>query len=161
VSDKKLTLWQVSSRDNIAFVARLMLMFAWLMLIIFILYIAAGGEKPKESPGEIALGMGLITAAYLLIITARRNRLGRLAREGVPVQAELFHTSHYQFFMALGFNYTWHGVSMKKRVQIPYGSATRFMEDRKQAVLIIDRDNPRRFVIGDLYAPDSESTKAL
>jgi hypothetical protein len=155
MSNPKLTLRQVSSCDTVAYVARLMLLFAWLMLFALILYIAAGGKKPVESPGEIALGMTVLTAAFLLVIAVRRNSLSRLAAEGIPVSAELFHTSHYQFFMTLGLHYMWRGVAMKKTVQIPYGSATRFIEGREQVILIIDRDDPRRFIIGDIYSPDT------
>ena len=151
MSSPKLTLIQVSSRDTVAYVARLMLIFAWTILLALPLFIAASGKKSQESPGEIALGMAVITAAYLLIIVVRRKSLSRLAAEGTPVPAELYHASHYQFFLTLGFHYTWRGQTMKKMVQVPYGKATRFMEGREQAILIVDKDKPRRFVIGDLY----------
>ena len=159
MSSRKLTLKQVSSCDTVAFVARLMLFFVWLMLFAMILFIAAGGKRPKESPSEIALGMAFLSAVFLMIIVVRRNSLSRLTAKGTSVQAELYLASHYQFFMTLGFHYVWRGQAIKRTVQIPYVKATRFIEDRKQVVLIVDQDDPRRFIIGDLYVPGITEVK--
>jgi len=51
MGDRKLTLSQVSSSENAAYGAGLMLFFAWARLLAIGLYVAAGGKRPQESTG--------------------------------------------------------------------------------------------------------------
>ena len=150
-SKRKISLMEVSSRDGIAFTAKLLIIMTWLMMITIGVSIAAGGRKPKESPVEIALGMAFITAAFLMIIVVRRNSIARSLSAWSPARAEIYHSAHVQFFITVGLLYEWRDSELKRTVQVPAGKATKFLVDRKEVTLLVDPDNPRRIVIGELY----------
>ena len=148
---RKISLMEVSSRDGIAFTAKLFIIMTWLILITIGVSIAAGGRKPKESPLEIALGMAFITAAFLMVIVIRRNSIARSLSAWTPARAEIFHSAHVQFFITVGLLYSWRGREYKRTLQVPAGKATKFLVDRKEVTLLVDPDNPRRIIIGEIY----------
>ena len=150
-SGRKISLMEVSSRDGIAFTARLLIIMTWLMIIVIGVSIAAGEQKPKESPGEIALGMAFITAALLMVIVVRRNSIARSLSAWSPARAQIYHSAHVQFFITVGLLYTWRGKELKRTVQVPAGKATKFLVDRKDVTILVDPDSPRRIIIGELY----------
>jgi len=147
---------KVSSRDAIAFTAKLFIIMTWLMMLTIGISIAAGGRKPKETPGEIALGMAFITAALLTVIVIRRNSISRSLSAWTPARAEIFHSSHVQFFITVGLLYTWRGKELKRTVQVPAGKTTKFLVDRKEVTLLVDPERPRRIIIGELYGRGGE-----
>ena len=155
-SGRKISLMEVSSRDGIAFTAKLFIIMTWLILITIGVSIAAGGRKPKESPLEIALGMAFITAAFLMVIVIRRNSIARSLSAWTPARAQIFHSAHVQFFITVGFLYSWRGKELKRTLQVPAGKATKFLVDRKEVTLLVDPDNPRRIIIGELYGRGGE-----
>ena len=155
-SGRKISLMEVSSRDGIAFTARLLIIMTWLMIIVIGVSIAAGEQKPKESPGEIALGMAFITATFLMVIVIRRNSIARSLSAWTPARAEIFHSAHVQFFITVGLLYSWRGREYKRTLQVPAGKATKFLVDRKEVTLLLDPDNPRRIIIGELYGRGGE-----
>ena len=148
---RKITLMEVSSRDGIAFTARLMIIMTWLMIIAISFSIAAGGQKPKESPGEILLGMVFITAVLLMVIAIRRNTIYRRLSTSTPVPAKIFHSAQVQFFITVGLLYEWRGRELKRTIQVPAGKATKFLVDREEVTLLVDRENPRKVIIGEVY----------
>lgn len=150
-SERRISLMEVSSRDAIAFTAKLFIIMTWLMMVVIVISIAAGEQKPNESPGEIALGMAFITAALLMIIVIRRNSISRRVNTWTPVQAKIYHSAHVQFFITVGLLYTWRDKELKRTVQVPAGKATKFLVDRKEVTLLVNPDNPRRIIIGELY----------
>jgi hypothetical protein len=148
---RKINLMEVSSRDGIAFTARLLIIMSWFMMLVIGIFIAAGEQKPKESPGEIALGMAFVTAALLTVIVIRRNTSNQRLSTWTPARAEVFHSTQVQFFITVGFLYTWRGKELKRSIQVPAGKATRFLLDRKEVTLLVDPENPRRFITGEVY----------
>jgi hypothetical protein len=142
---------EVSSRDAIAFTAKLLIIMTWLMMLTIGISIAAGGRKPKESPAELALGIAFITATLLMVVVIRRNSINRRLTAWTPVQAKIFHSAHVQFFITLGFLYSWRGSEMKRTVQVPAGKATKLLVDREEVTLLVDPENPRRVIIGEVY----------
>ena len=148
---RKISLMEVSSRDGIAFTAKLFIIMTWLMMATIGVSIAAGGRKPKESPVEIALGMAFITAAFLMVIVIRRNSISRSLSAWTPARAQIFHSAHVQFFITVGLLYEWRGRELKRTVQVPAGKATKFLVDRKEVTLLVDPDKPRRVIIGEVY----------
>jgi hypothetical protein len=148
---RKISLMEVSSRDAVTFTAKLLIIMTWLMMITIGVSIAAGGRKPKESPVEIALGMAFITVALLMVIVIRRKSIARSLSTWSPVRAEIFHSAHVQFFITVGLLYSWRDKEFKRTVQVPAGKATKFLVDRKEVTLLVDPDNPRRVVIGEIY----------
>ena len=150
-SGRKISLMEVSSRDGIAFTAKLFIIMTWLMMMVIVFSIAAGEQKPKESPGEIALGMAFITAALLMVIVVRRNSIVRSLSAWSPARAQIYHSAHVQFFITVGLLYTWRGKELKRTVQVPAGKATKFLVDRNEVTLLVNPDNPRRIIIGEIY----------
>ena len=148
---ERVTLLEVSSRDAIAFTAKLLIIMTWLMIIAIAFAVSSGGQKPKESPGEIALGMAVITAALLLVIVIRRNIISRRLSTWRPVQAKIFHSAHVQLFITVGLLYYWHGKELKRTIQVPAGKATKFLNDRKEVTVLVDPEKPRRVVFGEVY----------
>jgi hypothetical protein len=142
---------EVSSRDAVAFTAKLLIIMTWLMMITIGVSMAMGGRKPKESPVEIALGIAFITAVLLMVIVIRRNRINQRLSTWTPVPAQIFHSAHVQFFITVGLLYEWRGREFKRTLQMPAGKATKFLVDRKEVTLLLDPDNPRRVVIGEVY----------
>jgi hypothetical protein len=120
-------------------------------MTVIVFSIAAGEQKPKESPGEIALGMVFITVALLMVIVIRRNSISRSLSAWSPARAQIFHSAHVQFFITVGLLYTWRNKELKRTVQVPAGKATKFLVDRKEVTLLVNPDNPRRIIIGELY----------
>jgi hypothetical protein len=151
MKSKTVTLWQVSSRDTVAFVARLLLFFVWLVLLAVIVYVNLGGKKPEESPAEIAFIMASFTAAFLLVIQVRRTKIEKLLKKGTQVTAELVHYSRFQFFTTVGVHFTWRGRLEKKMVQFPSVRTTRILKNRERVVLMVDQDDPGRLIIRELY----------
>jgi len=148
---RKLTLMQVSSRDGLAFTARLLLVMIWLMLLAIAYAVYSGGQRPKESPQEIILGMVLITAALTMVLVIRRNEINRRLSRSIPVPARIYHSAHVQFFITVGLLYEWHGREMKRTVQVPAGKSTKFLKEREEVILLVDPEDPKKVMIGDLY----------
>jgi hypothetical protein len=150
-SGRKITLMQVASRDAIAFTARLMIIMIWLMMGVIVISIATDGRMPKESPGEIALGMAFITAALLMIIFVRRNAISRRLSAWTPVTAKIYHSAHVQFFITVGLLYEWHGRELKRTIQVPAGKATKFLVNRDEVTVLVNPEKPRRIIIEGIY----------
>jgi hypothetical protein len=142
---------QVSSRDAIAFTAKLMIVMIWFMMAVIVISIATGGRMPKESPGEIALGMAFITTALLMIIVVRRNAVNRRLSAWKPVTAKIYHSSHVQFFITVGLLYKWRGKELKRTIQVPGGKARKFLVDREEVTVLVDPEKPRRIIIEGIY----------
>jgi hypothetical protein len=151
VKKRSVTLRQVSSCDTVAFVARLLLIFVWLLPLATAVYMGLGGKKPEESPAEILFIMASLSAGFLLVILARRAQVEKLVREGISVRAAISHYSRYQFFINIGVDFIWRGELKKRMVQIPATSATGILKNREEVTLMIDPEDYRRLVFKELY----------
>ncbi len=148
---RKISLMEISSRDAVAFTSRLLIIMTWLMMAVIVISIVAGERMPKESPVEIALGMAFITAALLMVIVIRRNTISRRLSAWTPTQAQIYHSAHVQFFITVGLLYEGRGRELKRTVQVPAGKATKFLVEQKEVTILVDPDNPRRIIIGEVY----------
>jgi hypothetical protein len=152
MKNRLVTLRQVSSCDTVAFVARLLLIFTWIVLLLMVGFMATGAKKPEESPAEIAFIMACFSTAFLLVILARRAKVEKLIRDGTPAPATLNHYSHYLFFITVGVDFNWREEPKKRMVQLPAAGVTGVLKNREHVTLMIDPEDHRRLIIKELYA---------
>ena len=106
---------------------------------------------PRESPGEILLGLMVIIALVVSIIRYRISRINRALNQGTILTAEVVRGLAYQFFVQIQVIYSYDSESVKTILWLPNTRRPRTMSELKQLTISVDPLPKGTIIIRNLY----------
>lgn len=103
---------------------------------------------PRESPGEIFLGLVLVLAVVLAVIRVRAASITSTLKNGEIVDAKLLNSVVYQLFVYLVMECPAPGGVARKRLSLPNTRRPRTVASQEHVVLSI---RGGRAVVRDLF----------
>lgn len=149
---RDVTLGEVLRRDLAAFLVGAVFLFLLGCLASLVVLVGwLGAPPPKESPGEIALVLALLSAGVLAFLRYRAYRIGETLRSGEPVDAEIVRGLAFQWFAQVRIRYTAGGEVVHRHLWFPNTKRTRALTRAKQLTYMLSRGRTGSGVVRDLY----------
>lgn len=143
---------EVVRRDLAAFLVGIVFLFLLACLASLVILVGwLGAPPPKESPGEILLGLALLAAGVLAFLRYRAHRIGETLRSGEPVSAEVVRGLAFQWFAQVLIRYTADGRDVQEHLWFPNTKRPRALTRAKQLTYMRPRGRAGSGVVRDLY----------
>jgi len=146
------TLGEVLRRDLASHLVGIVFVFLLACLASLVILVGwLGAPPPKESPGEIVLGLALLAAGVLAFLRYRAYRIGETLRSGEPVSAEVVRGLAFQWFAQVRIRYTAGGQVVHRHLWFPNTKRPRALTRANQLTYVLPRGGTGSGVVQDLY----------
>jgi len=144
--NRKPSLQKIIAVDYSAFLGYL---FPVLMWGIYIVIIALGIVKTNDP--TLPILFATITFIALFILIWRIQIFKAVFNSGIETTAIINHISFFRDGGRVGYVYTYQGQEYTSSNAIQKGEETLALKLGEQVILVVDRNNPKRAFIRDLY----------
>lgn len=149
----EVTLKEAFLHDLASFIVGMVFLFLLACLASLVVLIGwLGAPPPKESPGEIILGISLTAGAVLVFLRYRTHRLTEMLNSGDVVTAQVLRGLAFQLFVQIQLQYMRAGRVVQAHLWLPNTKRPRVLSRAEQLSLSVPAGKTHGGVIRDLYS---------
>ena len=141
---KRPTILRIIDSDYTAAMAILLLIIFWVLFW----FLAAIHLVDLQILRYVVIGL---TIVFLDLLAWRCWLITHIFAEGVEKQADVQQVSFFRERGRLLVSFIWEGRPLQKDSLIPKNNYTQTIQEGQQIAIMVDRDDPRRAFIRDLY----------
>jgi hypothetical protein len=143
---------EVLSYDLTSFFVGILLLFVMACVTLIIVSVSwFGVAPPRESPGEILIGLLAIAFVVAAVLRFRASRITKTLRSGEIIVAKVLRGIHCQNFVQIFVRYSVGGEVIQKRLWLPDTKHPRALIENDRIFLSVRVGKPRKAVVRNLY----------
>jgi hypothetical protein len=141
----------VVSTDPVAFVATLMLFCTVVIVVGIFVHSQVTGIQPRESWTEISVGLVMITAAFLAVVTYRVKAINRLLSKGIRQVAHIDRFLAHGIWVIVQLKYERQGIQSECKIWLANSRRSRWLGGVSEITLAMESTHSSRVVITELF----------